>query len=356
VTGRVALVTGAARGIGAATVAALAADGWRVVAVDRCADDPALPYPLGSRAELDRVVAAAPDPAAVAAVEADVRDPDALAAAVRLAEERWGGLDVAVAAAGVIAGGVPAWQVPPESERAVLDVDLGGVLNLARVAGPALLRRPEPRHGRFVAVASAAATRGLPMLAAYCAAKAGVTGFVRALAAELGGTGVTANAVSPGSTQTPMLDESARLYGLPAAGAFAAQQPLGRLVSPAEVAAVIAFLAGDGGSAMTGAVVPVDGGLALLPTPRALYSSRAASMVMSTLASALLIGQPSFAACAAWANCSAFRPSTSPRTVSLIPVSLKPPAGSGPSVTSACTSSACGVPPARPISPDSAMA
>jgi len=261
VTGRVALVTGAARGIGAATVAALAAGGWRVVAVDRCADDPALPYALGSRADLDRVVEDAGD---ALAVEADVRDPDALAAAVRLAQERWGGLDAAVAAAGIIAGGVPAWQVPPGQEQAVLDVDLGGVLNLARVAVPALLRRPEPRRGRFLAVASAAATRGLPMLAAYCAAKAGVTGFVRALAAELGGTGVTANAVSPGSTQTPILEESARLYGLPAAGAFAAQQPLGRLVSPAEVAAVIAFLAGDGASAMTGAIVPVDGGLALL--------------------------------------------------------------------------------------------
>jgi SDR family mycofactocin-dependent oxidoreductase len=276
VTTRVALVTGAARGIGAATVTALAADGWRVVAVDRCADDPALPYPLGTRDDLDRVVARAAEAAAetaaatagdvagdAVAVVADTRDPDALAAAVRLAEERWGGLDAAVAAAGVIAGGVPAWQVPPEQEQAVLDIDLGGVLTLARVAVPALLRRPEPRHGRFLAVASAAATRGLPMLAAYCAAKAGVAGFVRALAAELGGTGVTANAVSPGSTATPLLDESARLYGLPAAGAFAAQQPLGRLLAPAEVAAIIAFLAGDGASAMTGAIVPVDGGLAL---------------------------------------------------------------------------------------------
>jgi SDR family mycofactocin-dependent oxidoreductase len=258
---RVALVTGAARGIGAATVAALAADGWRVVATDRCADDPALPYPLGTRAELDQVVMAAGQ--GVVAAQADTRDPDALAAAVRLAEERWGGLDAAVAAAGVIAGGGPAWQVPPEQERAVLDIDLGGVLTLARVAVPALLRRPEPRHGRFLAVASAAATRGLPMLAAYCAAKAGVTGFIRALATELGGTGVTANAVSPGSTATPILDESARLYDLPAAGAFAAQQPLGRLLEPAEVAAVLAFLAGDGASAMTGAVIPVDGGLAL---------------------------------------------------------------------------------------------
>ncbi len=278
----VALVTGAARGIGAATVAALAASGWRVVAVDRCGDDTALPYALGSRGELDRVVADAcavarnvgarnvgaddvgADDAAVIAAEADTRDPDALASAVKLAEDRWGGLDAAVAAAGVIAGGVPAWQLPLEQQRAVLDINLGGVLTLARVAVPAMLRRPEPRHGRFLAVASAAATRGMPMLAAYGAAKAGVTGFVRALAVELGGTGITANAVSPGSTATRILDESARLYDLPGARSFAAQQPIGRLLSPAEVAAVLAFLAGKGASAMTGAIVPVDGGLALL--------------------------------------------------------------------------------------------
>ena len=110
--------------------------------------------------------------------------------------------------------------------------DLAAVLAAARAGIPALLRRPEPRQGRFVAVASRAATRGLPMLAAYCAAKAGVAGLVRALAAELGGTGVTANAVSPGSTDTPILDESARLYGLDSAEAFAAQQPLGRLLDP----------------------------------------------------------------------------------------------------------------------------
>jgi SDR family mycofactocin-dependent oxidoreductase len=265
--GRVALVTGAGRGIGAATVRALAAAGWSVLAVDVAASDDAVPYPLASAAELAGVTEEAGRLAGetdrVASYVADVRDTAALQAAVADAESRWGGLDAAIACAGVIAGGRRQWEVPPEQEQAVLEVDLGGVLNLARAAVPALLRRPEPRAGRFLAVASAAATRGLPMLAAYCAAKAGVAGLIRALAVELGPTGVTANAVSPGSTATSMLDESARLYGLAGAQDFAGSQPAGRLLDPAEIAAVLAFLAGPASSGITGAVVPADGGLAL---------------------------------------------------------------------------------------------
>jgi SDR family mycofactocin-dependent oxidoreductase len=263
---RVVLVTGAARGIGAATVLALAEQGWAVLAVDVAADEPTLPYPMGSRTELSTVVAEANRRAGTERVRArvaDVRDRNAVRAAVRYAVRRWGGLDAAIAAAGVMAGGVPLWELPEEQERAVLEVNLGGVVNLAHAAVPALLRRPPPRSGRFLAVASAAATRGLPMLAAYCAAKAGVAGLIRSLAAELGGTGVTANAVSPGSTDTSMLAESARLYGLPGAESFAAQQPVRRLLVAAEIAAVLAFLAGPASSAMTGAVIPVDGGLAL---------------------------------------------------------------------------------------------
>jgi SDR family mycofactocin-dependent oxidoreductase len=255
---RVALVTGAARGIGAATVAQLNADGWSIVAVDRANDDPRLPYRMGSPAELDNVVAACSD---AVAVQADVTDRAGMTRAVALAEQRFGGLDAVLACAGVIAGGVPLWEVPIEQEEAVLETDLGGVLTTARVGIPALLRRPEPRTGRFVAIASAAAVRGLPMLAAYCAAKAGVVGLVHALAMELRGSGVTANAVAPGSTNTPILAESARLYDLDDGESFAHQQPIERLLDPAEVAAMLVWLAGEHAGGVTGALIPVDGGL-----------------------------------------------------------------------------------------------
>ena len=254
---RVALVTGAARGIGAATVRRLAHDGWSIVAVDICADDPAVPYSLATRAELEALRHLGD----VTTVVCDVRDPGALQSAVDAAVGTYGGLDAALAVAGVIAGGLH-WSSDADTERVVLDVNLNGVLNLARAAVPALLQRPEPRSGRFIAVASAAATRGLDKLAAYSAAKAGVTGFIRSLAAELGCTGVTANAVSPGSTATPMLEATARVYGIDMAE-FANQQPIGRLLEPDEVAAALVWLAGPDSSGMTGTVVAVDGGLGI---------------------------------------------------------------------------------------------
>jgi len=261
----VAIVTGAGRGIGASTVAALAAEGRRVVAVDRGSDDPRLPYAMASAAELADVVAAANDAAGeeVARIEvADATDATAMAAVVGRAEE-WGGVEIIVANAGVIAGGVPAWELSQAEEDAVVEVCLRSVMVAARVGVPALLRRPEPRAGRFIATASAASLRGLPGLAAYCAAKAGVSGFVRALGADLRGTGVTAAAVAPGSTDTPILAESARLYALDGAPAFASQQPIERLIDPAEIATAIAFLCGPGGAAITGTTLPVDGGLSI---------------------------------------------------------------------------------------------
>jgi SDR family mycofactocin-dependent oxidoreductase len=262
---RVAIVTGGGRGIGAATVAALAAADWRVVAVDRGADDPRLSYALATPEELEAVVAAANELAGeklVRAARADATDPAAMAAVVAAAEE-WGELEGIVANAGVIAGGAPAWELSQEQEDAVVDVCLRGVLIAARVGAPALLRRPAPRRGRFIATASAAGLRGLPGLAAYCAAKAGVTGFIAALGADLRGSGVTAAAVAPGSTDTPILAESARLYDLEGASSFVPQQPIERLIDPAEIAALIEWLLGPGGAAVTGATLPVDGGLSI---------------------------------------------------------------------------------------------
>jgi len=265
--GRVALVTGAARGIGAATVCRLAVDGWSVVALDRAGDDPRLPYALGTPAELGATVARAAGlasaPDRIVSVQADVCDTAAMAAAVAAAQARFGGLDAVLAVAGVAAGGVPLWEMPAAQLAAVIEIDLGGVITAARVGIPAMLRRPAPRQGRFIAVASTAGTRGLPNLAAYCAAKAGVVGLVKALAAELRGTGITANSVSPGSTDTPLLTESARLYGLPDSRPFAAQQLIERLLDPDEVAAMLVWLAGPPGAGITGADLAVDGGLSV---------------------------------------------------------------------------------------------
>lgn len=258
---RVAIVTGAARGIGAATTVALASEGYEVLAVDAGEDDPRIPYHQGTPEELQSAVAQA-GPRAHAVV-ADATNIVAMEDVVARAEREHGGLDVIVAAAGVIAGGSRQWELPREQEQAVLEVCLDGVLIASRIAIPALLRRPQPRGGRFLAVSSAAAARGLPMLVAYCAAKAGVVGLVRALAVELRGTGITANAVSPGSTRTATLDESARLYGLASAEQFADQQPIERLLEPDEVAAALVFLAGPAAAGITGAVLPVDGGLSL---------------------------------------------------------------------------------------------
>jgi SDR family mycofactocin-dependent oxidoreductase len=261
----IAIVTGAGRGIGAATVAALAADGRRVVAVDRGGDDSRLPYAMASASDLDAVVAAANEAAGEERARAEVADATDLAAMAAVVEraEEWGGVEVMVANAGVIAGGAPAWELAQDEEDAVVDVCLRGVMVAARVGVPAMLRRPEPRAGRFVATASAASFRGLPGLAAYCAAKAGVSGFVRALATDLRATGITAAAVAPGSTDTPILAESARLYDLDGAPAFAAQQPIERLLDPAEIAATVAFLCGPAGAAITGTTVSVDGGLSV---------------------------------------------------------------------------------------------
>jgi SDR family mycofactocin-dependent oxidoreductase len=256
---RIAVVTGAARGIGAATVDALVNENYRVVAVDRCRDVPEVPYPLSTPADLDAVVARHGD--AVLGLVGDVRSATDMRLAVETATRHFGRLDVVVACAGVVAAGGPLWEVSDGAWDAVWSINVLGVRRLIEAAAPTLVANGPGAHGRVVAVASAAGSLGLRHLAAYSAAKHAVVGMVRAAAMDLAEYGVTANVVSPGSTRTAILEASAKVYGLESGEAFARQQPLGRLLEPAEVAASIAWLCSPAASAVTGADVAVDGGM-----------------------------------------------------------------------------------------------
>lgn len=152
------------------------------------------------------------------------------------------------------------WETAEEQLDLLWDIDAKGVWHTAAAAVPAMLAGPDPAGCRVVAVASAAGSQGLFHLAAYTAAKHAVVGIVRGLAADLTGTGVTAVAVSPGSTRTPMLARTAGLYEDAEVGDLVSRQLLRRVLEPDEIAATIAYCCSRAGAVLNGSVVHADGG------------------------------------------------------------------------------------------------
>jgi len=243
VTTRTALVTGASRGIGRAVAHALAEDGHRVACLS--ATDRAK--------ETQRELEAAGHEAL--AVLADVRDGDAVDAAFTDIEAAFGPVEILVNNAGVTADGLVA-RMSDEHWARVLDTNLTGAFHTIRRATPKLMRA---RWGRIVNVASVSAYAGAPGQANYAAAKAGLVGLTRAVARELASRQVTCNVVAPGPIVTDMT------AALPAEWrtTMEATVPLGRLGDPADVAALVAFVCSEAAGYVTGAVLPVDGGLGM---------------------------------------------------------------------------------------------
>jgi SDR family mycofactocin-dependent oxidoreductase len=259
-TGQVAFVTGAARGQGRAHCLALAEAGADIAALDVCRDLDVPAYPLGTRAELDEVVeeVAQLDRRALA-LEADVRDPAEVVAAVAAVEEQFGRLDILVNNAAVVTS-APFWELTEEQWSAVLDTNLTGVWRTTRAA--TALLRASPR-GRIVNISSTGGVRAIPEFAHYVAAKHGVVGLTKAMAIELASDRVTVNAILPGAVDSPMLAGLADELGLAPQDVhkrWLGGQLLPEVIPPEEVTGALLWLLSDAAQHVTGHCLAVDGG------------------------------------------------------------------------------------------------
>ncbi|SFR94929.1 NAD(P)-dependent dehydrogenase, short-chain alcohol dehydrogenase family [Microbacterium sp. cf046] len=240
-TGLVALITGGASGIGAATAAELVSRGARVAVLDR-----------------DTANAAAD----VLAITCDVTDPAQVRSAVAQVADELGGIDVVVNNAGIGASGTVADNDDDEWAH-VLDVN---VIAMARVAREALPHLERSSHAAIVNVSSAVAYVGVPNRALYGASKGAIVGLTLAMAADHVRAGIRVNAVAPGTADTPWVGRLLDQADDPdaAAEALRGRQPIGRLVRPGEVAKAIAYLASPLSGSTTGTILRVDGGMSSL--------------------------------------------------------------------------------------------
>ncbi len=267
--GKVALVTGAGRGQGRSHVQRVAAEGADVLALDICADDPAVPYPLSSRAELDETVALA-EREGVRAIPlvADVRDSAVLTAAIAAGVEQLGGLDTVSVNAGIQSSFEKTESTPDEGWEAVIGVNLTGAFYTARAAIPHLRARG---GGSITFTGSACSVKAVPHIVAYNTSKHGLLGLMRTMALEYGPEFIRVNAVLPTSVDTTMIrHESCLAVMRPDLDSprfedtFEAFQGLNVLPIPClevgDISNAVLWLASDEARWLTGVALPVDAG------------------------------------------------------------------------------------------------
>ncbi len=245
--GRVAIVTGAGKGIGAAIARAFVGAGARVAMLDV------------DEAALKAVASALTGSGEVFAMRADVTRSADIAAAVAAVTQRWGAIDVLVNNAGGFAAIRPTEEIPDEEWDAILRMNLTSAFLCAKAVLPGMKAR---RQGRIINLSSIAGRGGAVLLSAhYTAAKAGVLGFTRQLAREVAPLGITVNAVAPGTTAT---ERFKALRTAEETRALTETVPMRRVAEPDEIASCVVFLASDAASYVTGACLDVNGGVVMV--------------------------------------------------------------------------------------------
>jgi len=267
--GKVAFITGAARGQGRSHAVRMAEEGARIIATDLCDQVPTVRYPMSTPQDLDETVRLVEGAGGqILASQADVRDPEAMAGALARGIDAFGGLDIVVANAGICDFSAPDGEISIEAWNAMIDINLTGVWNTVRPALPALRARG---GGSIIITSSVLGLKGLDNMAHYVAAKHGVVGLMRSLAVQLGPANIRVNTIHPTNVDTPMLQNDAihKLFlpdlETPGLDDFAKVTREAVVlpipwVESVDISNAVVFLASEEARYITGVTLPVDAG------------------------------------------------------------------------------------------------